>query len=67
MTVIKVADMHCEKCVSRITNLLTVLTWNRIVYRQNNLVLSTFQRKFAQFFRLPSANRPNHAHSEYLS
>ena len=22
MTVIKVADMHCEKCVSRITNLL---------------------------------------------
>lgn len=23
MTVIKVADMHCEKCVSRITNLLT--------------------------------------------
>lgn len=23
MTVIKVADMHCEKCVARITNLLT--------------------------------------------
>lgn len=23
MTVIKVADMHCEKCVSRITKLLT--------------------------------------------
>ena len=23
MAVIKVADMHCEKCVSRITNLLT--------------------------------------------
>lgn len=23
MTVIKVADMHCEKCVSRIKNLLT--------------------------------------------
>ena len=23
MTIIKVADMHCEKCVSRITNLLT--------------------------------------------
>lgn len=22
MTVIKVADMHCEKCVARITNLL---------------------------------------------
>lgn len=22
MTVIKLADMHCEKCVSRITNLL---------------------------------------------
>lgn len=22
MTVIKVADMHCEKCVERITNLL---------------------------------------------
>lgn len=23
MTVIKVPDMHCEKCVARITNLLT--------------------------------------------
>jgi copper chaperone CopZ len=23
MAVIKVADMHCEKCVARITNLLT--------------------------------------------
>ena len=23
MTVIKVADMHCEKCVARITNLFT--------------------------------------------
>ncbi len=23
MTIIKVADMHCEKCVARITNLLT--------------------------------------------
>ena len=23
MTVIKVGDMHCEKCVARITNLLT--------------------------------------------
>lgn len=38
MTVIKVADMHCEKCVERITKLLTEEGLNFSVSLENQTV-----------------------------
>ena len=38
MAVIKVADMHCEKCVARITNLLTEEGLDFLVSLENKTV-----------------------------
>ena len=38
MTKIKVADMHCEKCVARITKLLTEEGWDFEVNLQEQTV-----------------------------